>query len=56
MDNISKLASWLTFFILFGIGTYLFYLYIFNVSNDFGEYFALSNRLRGEPLSYSFER
>lgn len=56
MDNISKLASWLTFFLLFGIGTYLFYLYIFNVSNDFGEYFALSNRLRGEPLSYSFER
>tara|TARA_X000001036_G_scaffold168941_1_gene159889 strand:+ start:21490 stop:22446 length:957 start_codon:yes stop_codon:yes gene_type:complete len=56
MDKISKLASWLVFFLVFGIGTYLFYLYIFNVSNDFGEYLALSNRLRGEPLSSSFVR
>ena len=56
MNNLNKLATWSIFFLFFGIGTYLFYLYIFNVSNDFGEYFALSNRLRGEPLSYSFER
>tara|TARA_B100001175_G_scaffold41955_1_gene31220 strand:- start:1063 stop:1971 length:909 start_codon:yes stop_codon:yes gene_type:complete len=36
--------------------SYYFVLIAINVSNDFSEYTALADRLRGEPLSYSFER
>ena len=36
--------------------SYYFVLITTNVSNDFSEYTALADRLRGEPLSYSFER
>ena len=36
--------------------SYYFVLIATNISNDFSEYTALSDRLRGEPLSYSFER
>lgn len=56
MNSIDKYASWLVFLLFFATGSYLFYLYIFNVSNDFSEYYALSNRIKNEPLSYSFER
>ena len=56
MNNVNKYASWLVFSLFFALGSYLFYLYIFYISNDFSEYSALSQRLNGEPLSYSFER
>ena len=56
MNPKEKYASWIVFFLFFATGSYLLYLYIFNVSNDFSEYYALSNRLKDEPLSYSFER
>ena len=36
--------------------SYYFVLITTNVSNDFSQYTALADRLRGEPLSYSFER
>ena len=48
--------SWVIFFILMVFTSYYFVLIATNISNDFPEYTALSDRLRGEPLSYSFER
>ena len=36
--------------------SYYFVLLATNISNDFPEYTALADRLRGEPLSNSFER
>ena len=36
--------------------SYYFVLLATNTSNDFGEYTALADRLRGEPLSNPFER
>ena len=48
--------SWVIYFILMVFTSYYFVLIATNISNDFSEYTALSDRLRGEPLSYSFER
>ena len=48
--------SWIIFFILMVFTSYYFVLVATNVSNDFSQYTALADRLRGEPLSYSFQR
>ena len=55
-QNNVKISLGLLFFILMVFVSYYFVLIATNVSNDFPEYTALSDRLRGEPLSYSFER
>ena len=48
--------SWLVFVFVMIFISYYFVLLATNISNDFGEYTALADRLRGEPLSNSFER
>lgn len=54
--NQRQTISWIIFFISMAFISYYFVLIAINVSNDFSEYTALADRLRGEPLSYSFER
>lgn len=51
-----QFTSWLIFTSVMVFISYYFVLLATNISNDFGEYTALADRLRGEPLSYSFER
>ena len=48
--------SWLVFVFVMIFISYYFVLLATNISNDFGEYTALADRLRGEPLSNSFKR
>ncbi len=54
--NQDQTISWIVFFILMVFTSYYFVLIATNIANDFSQYTALSDRLRGEPLSYSFER
>ncbi len=54
--NQGQIISWIVFFILMAFISYYFVLITTNVANDFSEYTALADRLRGEPLRYSFER
>ena len=54
--NQGQTISWIVFFTIMLFIAYYFVLIATNTSNDFSEYTALADRLRGEPLSYSFER
>mgnify|MGYP001160970829 FL=1 len=54
--NQVQTISWIVFFTIMAFISYYFVLVATNISNDFPEYTALADRLRGEPLSYSFER
>ena len=55
-QNQRQTLSWALFFTLMAFVSYYFVLIAVNVSNDFSEYTALSDRLRGEPLNKSFQR
>jgi len=55
-NNQNQFYSWIVFFSLMAFASYYFVLIATNISNDYPEYIALADRLRGEPLSYSFER
>ena len=55
-ENQRQTLSWALFFTLMAFVSYYFVLKAVNVSNDFSEYTALSDRLRGEPLNKSFQR
>ena len=55
-NNQNQFYSWIVFFSLMAFVSYYFVLIATNISNDYPEYTALADRLRGEPLSYSFER
>ena len=55
-ENQRQTLSWALFFTIMAFVSYYFVLVTLNVSNDFSEYTALSDRLRGEPLNKSFQR
>ena len=54
--NQDQIISWIVFIALMAFISYYFLIIITYVSNDFPQYTALADRLRGEPLSYSFNR
>ena len=51
-----QVFSWVIFLPLMAFISYYFFLIALNISNDFPEYTALADRLRGEPLSSSLSR
>lgn len=51
-----QLISWVVFVFIMAFFSYYFYILATAISNDFPQYTALAERLKGDPLSYSLAR